>query len=189
MEFEIDVSPREKGSKSKVKNIRRLGDIPAVLYNLKNESENIVVKGDQFKAALRSIKNGKLPTTIFWVKYKSERFKTLVKEISYDITSYNILHLDLQKLSDTIPVSVIVPVQYVGEDACSGVKLGGFLRKVNRGVKVKCLPSDIPEEFLLDVTNLNIAEAKKVKDIAMPAKVTPISRAEDVIVIVARRKG
>jgi large subunit ribosomal protein L25 len=186
MEFEIDVVPREKGTKGKVKNLRRLGDIPAVLYVPSKESENIAVNGEQFRAILRNMKNGHLATTVFLVKYKNESFKAIVKDINYETVSYDVIHLDLQRLDDKAEVTITVPIQYVGEDECAGIKLGGFLRKIVRGVKVKCLPKDIPAEFLIDVKNLGISDAKKISDIVMPTGVKAVSSLDKVAAVIAK---
>jgi large subunit ribosomal protein L25 len=187
MEFEIEVLSREKTTKGKVKDLRRLGDIPAVLYVPSKESEPIVVKGEQFKTALRGIKNGRLATTVFSVKYKNESFKAIVKDIDYECINYNVVHVDLQRLDDKNFVTINVPIKYVGEDACAGIKLGGFLRKIVRSVKVKCLSKDIPEEFLIDVASLGIAEGKKVSDITLPKGVKMLSNLDEVAAVIAKK--
>lgn len=187
MEFEIEVIERKKGTKSEMNKLRHLGNIPAILYAPEVENEPIAIKGDQFKTVLRHIPKGRLATTAFVLKHKGKKLKAIVKEVQYHTTTYDVLHVDFEKLDDKTPVCVTIPIQYVGEDECAGVKLGGFLRKVMRGVKVKCLPKDIPAEFEINVKDLNITESRRVSDIVAPKNVKIVDSLDSVALVVAKK--
>jgi len=65
--------------------------------------------------------------------------------------------------------------------------LGGFMRQVIRALKVSCLPKDIPQEFVLDVKDLSIAQSKRLSDIELPSSVRPLARMNEIAVVIAKK--
>ena len=186
--MKLTVKKRTVDTKGSVKQMRRAGNIPAVLYAPgRSENQSIEVDGPEFAAALRKMKQGSLPTTVFTLDFEGKEMQAIVKEIQYHPTSYRIVHIDLQELQDAVSVQVKVPVRCVGMDNCEGIKLGGFLRQVIRHVKVKCLPKDIPAEFELNVQHLKMKQSKRVSDIAMPQGVQAVSSTKEVAALIAKR--
>src|SRR5690606_28448620 len=167
--------------------IRREGNIPAILYNSKGEGHPITIKGDEFKAILRGLKQGLLATTVFELNVAGHKVKAIVKDIQYHVASYNIEHIDFLELKEDEEVTVNVPIQLVGAADCVGVKLGGFIRQAIRTLKVTCLPKHIPQELFVDVKELGIAQSKTLSDIAIPANVTPRASMKEVAVVVGKK--
>lgn len=187
--MKLELKKRTTGKKGENNKIRREGDIPAILYNSKGDAHPVVVKGDELKAHLRSIKSGLLSTTVFELALDGKKIKAIVKDVQYHVASYDIEHIDFLQLSDSEKVTVNVPVQLIGAADCAGVKLGGFLRQVIRSMKVTCLPKDIPQEFSIDVREMNIAQSKTLADVAIPANVKPCARMNEVAVVVGKKAG
>lgn len=187
--MKLSVFKRTVGKKGETKQLRRTGKIPANLYGREKEPEAIYVNGEEIGAVLRNMKPGLLPTTVFELTGDNKKFKAIVKEIQYHVATYDVEHIDFVILSDKIPVTVNVPIQVLGMAECVGVKLGGFVRQVIRSLKVTCLPKDIPQEFTVDVRELNIAQSKRLSDISIPAGVKPVGRMNEVAVVVAKRAG
>jgi len=174
--------------KSEAKDIRREGDIPAVLYGPKIKPENIFVKGAEFHAMLRKLGEGRLATTVFQIELEKKTYNAIIKDIQYFVTQFKrIQHVDFEALADDVPVNVNVPIQYTGVVDCAGIKLGGILRQVIRSVKVRCLPKHIPEQFQIDVKELQIGGAKRLSDIEMPKEVRPMAQMKEVAVVIAKR--
>lgn len=185
--MKLGASKRTKRAKSELSLIRHEGNIPAILYLPNQENENLTIDGDAFRACLRSIAKGHLPTTIFELQLSGKSIRAIVKEIQYHTTSYNILHLDFQQVVDDVPLTANVPVEYKGINECVGIKLGGFLRQVKRHLKVKCLPKDLPSEFVLDIHSLQIGQSRRVRDIDVPKGITLLAGEKDVIGLIAKR--
>ncbi len=183
----LSAKKRAGETKGQTKQIRRDGNIPAILYSLGNQGQMIEVDGAQFAAALRKIKQGRLATTTFTLDVDGKKVEAIVKDIQYHLTSYRITHIDFSELKKDVPVRVKVPVECTGEAECEGIKLGGFMRQVIRSVKVECLPKDIPQEFELDVRELKIKQAKRLSQIAMPKGVRPLATTDEVVVVIAKR--
>ncbi len=185
--MKLTVHERKSLKKGDTNKIRREGNIPGVLYGKGKENRNIVVTGEELRAILRDLKSGLLSTTIFNVHDGKQNYRAIIKDIHYHVADYSILHLDLTLLEDHQPISLNVPIQVIGSADCVGVKLGGFLRQVIRSMKVACLPKDIPQEFVLDVRELNINQSKRLSDIAVPASVKPLAKMNEIAVVIAKK--
>lgn len=185
--MKLTVQTRDAKTKGDLKQIRREGNIPAIIYSSSRQPEKMVVNGEEFSAILRGVLPGQLPTTIFVLNDGKKEKRAIIKDIQYHLTTYKVSHIDFEELIDDVPVSVKVPVNCTGIVDCVGIKLGGFLRQVARHVKVECLPKHIPSEFIVDVKDLGIRQSKRLKDIVMPQGVRPLAASNEVIVVIAKR--
>ncbi|MBX3718843.1 MAG: 50S ribosomal protein L25/general stress protein Ctc [Parachlamydiales bacterium] len=178
---------RDGEKKADIKQIRREGNIPAIIYSSSTKPEKLIIDGTEFAAILRGVLPGQMPTTVFTLNDGKKERRAIIKDIQYHLTTYRVSHIDFEELLDNVPVSVKVPVNCTGIVDCVGIKLGGFLRQVTRHVKVECLPKHIPSEFIIDVRDLGIRQSKRLKDIAMPQGVRPLASTDEVIVVIAKR--
>jgi len=92
----------------------------------------------------------------------------------------NLLHADFKRIDLTKRIRVNVPVTTTGE--AKGVKVqGGLLEVITRAIEIECLPDDIPEKFVVDVTELMIGQAKRASDVALSGSMKLVSSPEAVI--------
>ncbi len=185
--MKLAVNKRVSEKKKDIKEIRREGNIPAIIYSSKHQSEKLIVNGPDFKTILREMQPGQLPTTIFDLSDGKKSRRAIIKDIQYHLTTYVVSHIDFEELVDDVPVSVKVPINCTGVAECIGIKLGGFLRQVVRHVQVECLPPLIPKEFMVDVKDLGIRQSKRLKDLSIPSGVKPLASPEEVLVVIAKR--
>ena len=185
--MKVKISKRTGKQKSEVTQLRHEKHIPGVIYGKEKAAQLISADGADLAAALRQMKKGHLPTTIFELDFDGQTVKAIAKDIQYHPVTYRALHIDFMELQDEVPVNVSVPVECIGVADCSGIKLGGFLRQVIRHVRVRCLPKDIPSQFELDVREMGLKQSKRISDIDMPAAVTPLVGTKDVVVTIAKR--
>lgn len=171
------------GSRAHINQIRRDGDIPAILYG-SNTNELITIKGSghpdghDFQTMMREIKkNGFLATTIFELHDGKKVRKAIMKDIQYNVASYSVEHADFLCVDENPIVTVNVPVRVIGEDECLGIKAGGFLRHVKRSVKVTCKYTEIPKHgFTVDISKLEMLSSKCVADLIIPASIRETSK-------------
>jgi len=186
--MKLNYTKRAAEKKSQSKSLRREGKVPAVLYVRGKASEPVTADLAEFQSHLRQVKPGHLPTTIFsLVGEDGKERKSIVKEIQYHPTTYDILHLDFEELVDDVHVNIKVPIECTGVVDCVGIKLGGVLRQVIRHVKVRCLPKDIPSSFELDIRSLNMSDSKRLSDIEIPANVRSLANLREVAVVIVKR--
>jgi large subunit ribosomal protein L25 len=186
--MKLKISERAPG-KGDAKRIRREGNIPAVLYGDNKAGQTVTLNGEEMQTILRNMKPGLLSTTVFLLEDGKKQHRAVIKDIQYHFTSYAIEHIDFALLTEQKPISLNVPIVLAGVADCVGVKLGGFVRQICRTLKVNCLPKDIPQEFVLDVRNLNVGQSLKLSQIAMPANVRPMAKLDQIAVAVGKKAG
>ncbi len=179
----MNLSAKKRTGDKTVNQIRRAGGIPAVFYSPGDSGHPIEVNGPQFEAAMRDIKPGRLATTKFTLDIDGKKIQAIVKDIQYNRTTYQVIHLDFEELKKDVPVRINVPIECVGQEDCVGIKLGGFSRQIIRSVRVRCLPQDIPVEFKVDIRNLKMKQALRISAIPMPKGVETLVKDEVVVVI------
>jgi large subunit ribosomal protein L25 len=186
--MKLKVYPRKGKSKSEINQVRREGNIPAIIYNRNKASETLSVHGNDFTGLLRKVQSGRLPTTIFeLVDEKGKVRRALVKEIQYEPTSYLVQHLDFEELLDDVKINVKVPIECTGIADCAGIKLGGVLRQVIRNLRVRCLPKDLPSCYNLDVKSLELFQVKRLSDLEISPAVRPLADLHEVAVVIAKK--
>lgn len=185
--MKLALSKRTGETKSELTKLRHQGDIPGTIYSKGKPGDKITVKGAEFDAVLRKLPKGYLPTTVFELDMDGKVKKAIVKGIQYHPTTYCVIHLDFLILEPKTTVNVKVPIHYVGEADCVGVKLGGFVRPVKRHVDVRSLPEDIPTDFKIDIKSLEIGQAKRVSDIDAGEAVRLLAKPKEILVVIAKR--
>jgi len=185
--MELTVDKRAVGKKSATKQIRREGNIPAILYSKGEKGIEIVVNGIAFKKILNTIEKGTLSSKVIALLVDGKPIRVIVKEIQYHPTTYNIIHIDFEQLHEELPVTLNIPVVCMNAMDCAGVKLGGVIRQVIRKLKVTCLPKHIPDQFELDVRPLLMGQALKLNKLKIPDTVIPRMNLKEVAVVIAKK--
>jgi large subunit ribosomal protein L25 len=185
--MKLSVFSRAFGKKSELTKIRLEGGIPAVFYGSKRSAKNIFIKADEFQTILRNLKPGLLATTVFELSEGKESFRAIIKDVQYHPVSYSVLHIDFFELEENSLLALNVPIQIAGVADCVGVKLGGFVRQVIRSLKVACLPKDMPTEFMLDITQLELTQSMRLSDIKIPSGVKPLAKMNEIAVVITKK--
>ena len=186
--MKLQIMPRAAKKKSELTKLRREGFIPAILYVKGKEGEALTINSSEFGTYLRRVKSGHLPTTIFTLvdSHGKER-RVIVKDIQYNIITYDVTHLDLEQLEEDVKIKVKIPIECVGMDSCQGIKLGGVLRQVIRHVQISCFPKDLPSSFELDIKSLSLGQSKRLTDLEIPKTVRPLSNLNEVAAVIVKR--
>jgi large subunit ribosomal protein L25 len=180
----VAAKPRSTRGKNESRRLRRSGLIPAIVYGAFQESIAVAVDPKQMLKIMHS-KSGQ--NTIFDVQLQDSSATAMIVDWQFDPVKDTLLHVDLKRIDLSKRLRVNVPVSTVGEP--KGVKIdGGLLEIVTRELEVECLPDDIPQSFVVDVTELMMHQSVRVGDIPMPVDVKLVSSADNVIAhIVAMR--
>jgi large subunit ribosomal protein L25 len=174
----VEAAPRSDRGKNEARRLRKSGQVPAVLYGGKGESLTLSVNAKQVGGILRS-ETGH--NTLFQVSVGGKQQAAIVKDWQVDPVSGNLLHVDLVRVAMDVRMRVKVPVHTFGEPA--GVKQqGGIFETVTREVEIECLPTEIPTEFRMDVSELLIGKHLRAGELQIdPAKMKLITDPDRVI--------
>jgi large subunit ribosomal protein L25 len=169
---------REDRGKNAARRLRQSGEVPAVLYGGKGGPVALTVNSKQLGALLRS-QSGQ--NTVFHVRLPGGDQPAMLKDWQVDPAKGSLLHVDMMRVAMDVRVRVRVPVHTFGD--AQGVKLqGGIFEMVTREVEIECLPSEIPTEFKVDVTDFMIGRQLRAGDLSLdPEKMKLVTDPQRVI--------
>lgn len=180
----INVKRRVRMGKSGSKAIRNEGNIPAVIYGKGSESISIVVNPTELKEAL-STDAGENTLLEMHIKDGDKEIKklSLLREVQMDYLTNKSIHLDFMELDMNKSFSLKVPVKIVGRPI--GVhEEKGLLEEILREIEIECLPSDIPNVFEVEVSELHINDSIHVRDIEVSDKINVLDDPSSTVVTI-----
>lgn len=178
---------REGVGKGVARSVRRGGGVPAILYGRGRTPQPIAVDGRALSSALHTHAGLNVLIDLdLGDGGRAEPTTVMVREIQRDIFRHHPIHVDFYAISLTERLETRVPVVLKG--TAKGIAEGGVVEQQLREVLVECLPTQIPEQFEVDVTELIIGRSLHASDLIMPEGVTLVTPPEDVIVTVVEPK-
>jgi len=156
--IEIKGSLRTELGKKNSRETRKAGNVPCVIYK---KDQNI-----HFFAHENSFKNLIYTPDAHIVKLNldGEEHKVVLQDVQFHPVTDKIIHIDFIEITDNKPIVISIPIKITGDSV--GVKAGGKLRIKKRHLKVKGFATDIPEQLLIDITEVKIHHSIKVGDLA-----------------------
>ena len=185
-DFELAIEIREPKGKGAARKLRATGRVPGVYYG-SGASRSISFDPSALERVISSSSAG-MNTLIGLVgATEIEGRQVLIKDIQRDPVLGNLLHADLYAVDLSKKVTVSVPVRLLGTPM--GVQLGnGILDHALREVELECLPTSIPEDIEIDVSELDLGHSLHVRDLSLPADVILLSDSDLSVVSVVAPK-
>ena len=161
----IAAAPRDRVGKGAARAARRDGLVPGMIYG--NKLEPVMISLD------RPVVDRELGQPGFFIRLvdievDGEKHRVLPREVQFHPVSDAPLHIDFLRFSASRKLDVAVPVRFLNEDESPGLKRGGVLNVVRHEVEVQCTADNIPGEFEVDVTGLEIGDAIHASAIILP---------------------
>ena len=180
----LGVRPRKRTGKSGAREVRREGNIPAVLYGNGMEPTALVVEPEALK---RALSNSAGRNTVLEIEIEgAEKRFSLLQEIQKDPLGDRVIHIDFLAIDMEKPVTVSVPVNTNGRS--EGERKGGKLEKLMRAIEIRCLPPDIPDSVEIDVSGLDIGDSVDVAGVDLGEGVSPLRGGDEKVVhVIAER--
>lgn len=177
----LRVKPRIRIGKSGAREVRKEGNIPAILYGRGEDPVPLVVRPDELKRALSNSAgiNTVIELEIDGSESPAKRF-SMVKEIQKDPIKNRVIHLDFLAIDMKKSVRVKVPVNTLGRS--EGERRGGKLEKLMRTIDLECLPGDIPDSIEIDVSSLDIGDFVDIAGLTLGEGVKPVRDGSEKIV-------
>jgi large subunit ribosomal protein L25 len=177
----IEAKKRVPGGKNVNRRLRKSGVIPAVVYGPGIEPIPISVDPHLVQNILHS-EAGR--NSIFNIDVDgSSQDNAMVKDYQLDPVLGKLIHVDFVKIAMDQKLTLTVNIEIVGD--AEGVKLGGGIMDfVTRSVEVECLPQDIPDSIVVDVTKLKINDYVRVSNLVVDPKVKLLTEPEVVVVTI-----
>ncbi len=180
--MQLVVEKREASNKGAARELRRNGRIPAVLYG-EGEPKAVSVDAREWALGFQNISGN----TIVKLKIDKDEHNVLIKDTQDDILSGLVRHIDFYAIHAGKKLTTFVPVRLEGSPV--GVLEGGILEHKIELIEVVCLPKDMPEVFIVDVSELNVGDSLHVGKILVPEGVEIRTDADSTLAVVTHAKA
>ena len=185
-QIELNATVRKTTGNSPARELRRGGQIPAVLYG--PQTEPILLSVD-IKALEQIFKRGNIGSIILNLVIQNGKKITkpaMIKELQSHPVSGNLIHIDFYEIDMQRKINVMIPVVTKGRS--KGVESGGMLQIVRREIEVLCMPGDIPAAFEIDITDLDVGDSVHIEEIPMGDNVELLSDVNFTVVTILSPK-
>lgn len=179
----ITAQLREITGTNKVRNLRKNEMVPAVIYGNEAEVQKVNIPLNEL---LKASQNDLFYTQILLIAIDGKEEKVVLKELQREPQKGKLLHADFMRVSRKTILKVTVPINFINEENCLGVKTeGGVVIKTAREIEVSCSAENIPESIDIDIENLNLNESLRLSDIVLPegAEIPGLTEETDQLVV------
>ena len=175
-QFEINAEVREDMGKGASRRLRRLADqVPAIIYGGKKDPQPLTLIRKDLEKALE---NEAFYSHVLTINVGKGKEKAILKDLQRHPARDSVMHADFLRVDDKTMVKVHVPIHFLNEDNCHGVKVeGGMIQHQATDVEVQCLPGDIPEYLEVDMLNVATGQIVHLSEITLPEGVTSMALA------------
>ena len=172
-QFEIKAHSRAQSNSNANRRLRRAGQVPAVVYGGSRPSVLLSLDHNELT---RHLENEAFYSHILTLKTKGKSEKVILRDIQRHPSKAQVLHIDFFRISEDQQIKVHVPLHFINEDTCTGVKQkGGIISHMQTDVEVACLPKDLPEYLEVDVADLDLGHSLHLSDLKLPEGISLVA--------------
>ena len=162
----LSAEPRSDLGKGASRRLRKTGLVPAVIYGGDSDPVSINLKHNEFR---HQLDNEAIYTQILSLSLGKKTEDVILRDLQRHPFKPLIMHADFQRINKNTVIHVAIPLHFINEDICHGVKMdGGLLNHMANDVEVTCLPKDLPEYLEVDVKDLKLGESLHLSNIKCP---------------------
>tara|TARA_B100000674_G_C37858804_1_gene923741 strand:+ start:21 stop:698 length:678 start_codon:yes stop_codon:yes gene_type:complete len=155
------------------------GMVPGIIYGKGSDPSKIALEDKILKKLMNS---GSFYSTIIDIDIEGKIEKILPKQLQYHPVSDKLIHFDFLRVQENTKVNVEIPVEFLNQEKCPGLKKGGVLNTVRRLVELTCNANNIPSKLEFDLIESEIGDAIKISSIKLPEGVTPTISDRDFVI-------
>jgi large subunit ribosomal protein L25 len=175
----VEATSREGSGKGAARAARRDGFIPGEVYGGGKPPVSINIKHN---VLLKSLKAGKFLSTLINLKVDGEDNQVICRDVQRDVVKDLPIHADFLRLGENSRLRLMIPVEFINEEASPGLRKGGVLTVVRKEVELNVRASDIPDHLTIDLTGLDIGDTAKISDVMLPEGTTPVISDRDFMI-------
>ncbi len=182
----ISAEQRERVGKGSARAARRAGLVPAVIYGDKKEPLGINMSSREIT---KIVHQPGIFGRLLDIEVGGKKSTVLTRDIQFHPVSDNILNMDFLRVSGSAMVAVGVPVEFINEDSCPALKIGGVLNVVRHEIELNCPATAIPEKIIIDLDDLKIGDSIHISAIELPEGVKPTITDRDFTIATLQSPG
>ena len=164
----LNAEARGDVGKGASRRLRHASKVPAVIYGGDVEPSSVVLMAKDVKKVLE---NEAFYSQIVTLKVDGADQQVILKDLQRHPASEEAMHMDFQRVSADQAVTTHVPLHFLNEEDCVGVKAGGAITHERVEVSIRCLPADLPEFIEVDMAGVDMGQIVHLSDLNVPANV------------------
>jgi large subunit ribosomal protein L25 len=190
--FEINAESRSDTGKGASRRLRRANRVPGIVYGARKDPSMIALVHSDL---IQRLDHEAFYSHVLSLKVGGQTERVVLKDLQRHPSKPFVLHVDFQRVAEDEKLKLHVPLHFVGEDVCPGVKQGGIVSHAQTDVEVTCLPKDLPEFIEVDMSALGPGETLHLSDLKLPegVEITALSQGLEhdlsVVAITAKHGG
>ena len=165
-QYILSGTKRENFGKRASKRYRRENLVPAEVYGSSKDNQSILINSFELT---NQIKDPQFYSNVIDLNVGKTKIEVILKDIQRDPQKSHITHIDFLEVDQNVKITVNVPINFINEDTCVGIKKsGGVISHIITEIEINCLPKDIPENIQVDVQELDINQSIHLTEIKLP---------------------
>jgi large subunit ribosomal protein L25 len=166
---------RNDMGKGASRRLRKSEKVPAIVYGAKKHALSIQLKHSD---VLKSSSQESFYSQILNLSINGKVERVVLKDMQRHPYKPFVMHMDFQRVDESAALTIRIPVHFLNEEDCIGVKQeGGVISHLMTEIEVTCLPKDLPESIEVDVENLSVGDAIHLVELKLPEGVEITSMA------------
>ena len=167
----IAAQKRDRAGKGNARSLRGEGRVPAVIYGEKKDPESVSIAINDIT---KLYKTGRILSTLLDVDIDGKKHRVIARDVQLHPVRDTILHADFLRLGKGAKIAVEVPVRFLNEETCPGLKSGGVLNVVRYTVELNCPADNIPEDIELDLIEASMGDSLHISEVTLPDGCEPV---------------
>lgn len=173
-DFVVNAVSREESGKGASRRLRRVeNNVPAIVYGGRKKPQNISINAFEMSKHLES---EAFYSHIITLNVDGKQEEVILKDLQRHPAKEHAMHADFLRVSKTKKFVTKVPLHFINEESCIGVKTqGGTISHSINELEISCLPANLPEFIEVDVVNLEVGQTLHISDITLPKGVESVA--------------
>ena len=176
-QYKLTVEKREVSGNKDLKSLRKDLKIPGVYYSYDGSNILFQIAQNEIKKAIQSGAN------IFTVNVGGNEQNVIFKSVQYHPVTEQIIHIDLYGVDMNKSISIKIPITYSGTPVGVTAEGGVLITNLNE-IEISCLPSDIPDNIEVDISEIALGENIQAGDVKLGEKFELVTMTDTALISV-----
>jgi len=183
MNIQFNAEKRDAKGTGASRRLRRDGRVPAIVYGAEQDAQQVTLDHNEIYHLLRK---EAFHASVLTMNLDGQKATVVLRDTQWHPYKQQVLHLDFQRVKAGEALHLKVPLHFVNDEVCPGVKLqNGLITHVMNELDVHCLPKDLPEFIAVDLKDIEAGQSIHVSQLVMPAGVEAVLHGEEDPVVVS----
>lgn len=166
----LEATARAGTGKGAARTARRNGFVPGVIYGGGEDPVSISIK---FNELFKALKRGKFLSTLLNVRVDGQDTRVVCRAVQRDVVKDLPTHVDFLRLSERSRIKLHIPVEFINQGICPGIKRGGTLNIARHDVEMNVTAGNIPEKLVVDLAAAKLGDVIKISSVTLPEGTSP----------------